>query len=136
MELPELLRTLRQLGLSGMVESLEARLLQAQADHLPPADFLALLVQDELTRRADRLLTRRLKEAQLRDPDKTLDAFDVDFNKKMDRRLVFELATGRFLTQHEDAVFLGPPGTGKSHCETPPYRSALDRSKLRPAARA
>ena len=115
MELPELLRTLRQLGLSGMAESLEARLVQAQADHLPPADFLALLLQDELTRRADRLLARRLKEAQLRDPDKTLDGFDVDFNKKMDRRLVFELATGRFLSQREDAVFLGPPGTGKSH---------------------
>jgi DNA replication protein DnaC len=115
MQLPELLRALRQLGLSGMAESLEARLLQAQADHLPPADFLALLVQDELTRRADRLLARRLKEAQLRDADKTLDGFDFDFNKKMDRRLVFELATGRFLTQREDAVFLGPPGTGKSH---------------------
>src|SRR6266404_8412715 len=101
MELPELLRALRQLGLSGMAESLEARLVQAQADHLPPADFLALLVQDELTRRADRLLTRRLKEAQFRDADKTLDGFDFGFNKKMDRRLVFELATGRFLTPHE-----------------------------------
>ena len=85
MQLPELLRTLRHLGLSGMAQSLEARLLQAQADHLPPADFLALLVQDELTRRADRLLTRRLKEAHLRDADKTLDGFDFDFNKKMDR---------------------------------------------------
>jgi DNA replication protein DnaC len=115
MQLPELLRALRQLGLGGMAESLEARLVQAQADHRPPADFLALLVQDELTRRADRLLARRLKEAQLRDADKTLDGFDFDFNKKMDRRLIFELATGRFLTQHEDAVFLGPPGTGKSH---------------------
>src|SRR5438046_10687068 len=110
MELPELLRALRQLGLSGMAESLEARLVQGQADHLPPADFLALLVQDELTRRADRLLARRLKEAHLRDLDKTLDAFDFDFNKKMDRkmdrRLVFELATGRFLTQREDAAVL------------------------------
>jgi DNA replication protein DnaC len=115
MQLPELLRTLRQLSLGGIAESLEARLVQAQADHLAPADFLALLVQDELTRRADRLLTRRLKEAQLRDPDKTLDGFDFDFNKKMDRRLVFDLATGRFVTQREDAVFLGPPGTGKSH---------------------
>ncbi len=115
MQLPELLRTLRQLSLGGMAESLEARLVQAQADHLAPADFLALLIQDELTRRADRLLTRRLKEAQFRDPDKTLDGFDFDFNKKMDRRLVFELATGRFLTQREDAVFLGAPGTGKSH---------------------
>jgi DNA replication protein DnaC len=46
---------------------------------------------------------------------KTLDAFAFDFNRKLNRRLVFELATGRFVTQHEDGLFLGPPGTGKSH---------------------
>ena len=115
MQLPELLHALRHLGLGGIATSLEARLVQAQADHSAYADFLALLLQDELTRRADRLLTRRLKEAQFRDPDKTLDGFDFAFNKKMDRHLVFELATGRFLTQREDVVFLGPPGTGKSH---------------------
>ena len=115
MQLPELLRALRHLGLGGMATSLEARLVQAQADHSAYADFLALLLQDELTRRADRLLTRRLKEAQFRDPDKTLDGFDFAFNKKMDRHLVFELATGRFLTLRDDIVFLGPPGTGKSH---------------------
>src|SRR5256885_5467410 len=115
MQLPELLRALRQLGLSGMVDTLETRLVHAQAEHLPLADFLALLVQDELTRRADRLLARRLKEAQFRDADKTLDGFDFRFNKKMDRHLVFALATGRFLTPLEDVVFLGPPCTCKSH---------------------
>ena len=41
--------------------------------------------------------------------------FDFDFNKKMNRALIHELATGRFITQREDALFLGPPGTGKSH---------------------
>jgi DNA replication protein DnaC len=115
MQLPELLRTLRQLGLSGLADTLESRLIQAQADQLAPADFLALLLQDELTRRADRLLARRLKEAQFRDADTTLDGFDFAFNKKLDRRLIFELATGHFLTQRDDVVFLGPPGTGKSH---------------------
>ncbi len=125
MQLPELLRALRHLGLGGMAASLETRLVQAQADQLPLADFLSLLVQDELTRRADRLLARRLKEAQFRDADKTLDGFDFAFNKKMDRRLIFELATGRFVTQHEDAVFLGPPGTGKSH-----LAQALGRSLI------
>src|SRR5437879_528848 len=115
MQLPELLHALRHLGLGGIATSLEARLVQAQADRSAYADFLALLLQDELTRRADRLLTRRLKEAQFRDPDKTLDGFDFAFNKKMDRHLVFALATGRFLTPREDVVFLGPPGTGKSH---------------------
>src|SRR5256712_8864376 len=90
MQLPELLHALRHLGLGGIATSLEARLVQAQADRSAYADFLALLLQDELTRRADRLLTRRLKEAQFRDPDKTLDGFDFAFNKKMDRHLVFE----------------------------------------------
>ena len=115
MNLVELQRALHQLRLSGMATGLEPRLLQAQTDKLAPLDFLSTLVQDELLRRQDRLLERRIKQAAFRDRGKTLDAFDFDFNKKMNRRLVFELATGRFVTQHEDGLFLGPPGTGKSH---------------------
>jgi DNA replication protein DnaC len=115
MNLVELQRALRQLRCSGMAAGLEPRLLQAQADKLAPIDFLSTLVGDELLRRQDRLLDRRLKQAGFRDTGKTLDAFDFDFNRKLNRRLVFELATGRFVTQHEDGLFLGPPGTGKSH---------------------
>jgi DNA replication protein DnaC len=98
-----------------MAAVLETRILQAQTEKQPPIDFLSVLVQDELVTRQDRLLGRRVKDAAFRDHGKTLDAFDFDFNKKMDRKLVFELATSRFVTQHEDALFLGPPGTGKSH---------------------
>jgi len=115
MNLIEIDRALRQLRLSGMAATLETRLLQAQSDKLPPVDLMSMLVQDELTRRQDRLIERRTKYAAFRDRGRTLDTFDFDFNKKMDRRLVFELATGRFVVQHEDAVFLGSPGTGKSH---------------------
>ena len=115
MNLVELQRALRQLRLSGLAAGLETRLLQAQTEKLPPIDFLSALVGDELLRRQDRLLARRLKQAGFRDAGKTLDTFDFDFNKKLNRRLVFELATGRFVTQHEDGLFLGPPGTGKSH---------------------
>jgi DNA replication protein DnaC len=111
----ELGRALRQLRLSGMAAVLETRVLQAQTEKQPPIDFLSVLVQDELVKRQDRLLDRRIKDAAFRDHGKTLDAFDFDFNKKMDRKIVFELATARFVTQHEDALFLGPPGTGKSH---------------------
>ena len=107
----ELQRALRQLRCSGMAGSLEARLLEAQTDRLAPLDFLSALVGDELLRRQDRLLERRIKQAGFRDVGKTLDTFDFDFNKKMNRRLVFELASGRFVTQHEDALFLGPPGS-------------------------
>ena len=115
MNLVELQRALRQLRCSGMAAGLETRLLEAQTAKLAPIDFLSTLVQDELLRRQDRLLARRIQQAGFRDQGKTLDTFDFDFNKKMNRRLVFELATGRFVTQHEDGLFLGPPGTGKSH---------------------
>jgi DNA replication protein DnaC len=54
-------------------------------------------------------------KAEFRDPQRTLDNFDFNFNKKMNRSLVFDLATGAFIARHEDALFLGPPGTGKSH---------------------
>ena len=115
MTLAELDRALRQLRLSGMATALEARLRQAQAERLAPLDLVAALVTDELVRRQDRLLERRRTHARFRDPGKTLDTFDFDFNKKMDRARVFELATGRFIAAHDDALFLGPPGTGKSH---------------------
>jgi DNA replication protein DnaC len=115
MNLVELSRALRQLRLSGMADVLETRLLQAQTERQVPLDFLSALVGDELVRRQDRLLARRLKDAAFRDVGRTLDSFDFDFNKKMNRKLVFELATARFVDQHEDALFLGPPGTGKSH---------------------
>src|SRR5246500_6067268 len=82
---------------------------------MAPIDFLSCLVSDELTRRGDRLLERRRKEAQFRDPQVSLDNFDFNFNKKMNRSLVFDLATANFIAKHEDALFLGPPGTGKSH---------------------
>jgi DNA replication protein DnaC len=115
MNLVELQRALRQLRCSGMAAGLEPRLLEAQTAKLAPIDFLSTLVGDELLRRQDRLLARRVQQAGFRDQGKTLDTFDFDFNKKMHRRLVFELATGRFVAQHEDGLLLGPPGTGKSH---------------------
>jgi DNA replication protein DnaC len=115
MHVVELERSLRQLHLSGMANVLETRLRQAQAEAMAPIDLIACLVSDELTLRADRLLQRRRKQARFRDPDKTLDNFDFSFNPKMNRSLVFDLATGTFIAKHEDALFLGPGGTGKSH---------------------
>ncbi len=115
MNLIELNRALRQLRLGGMAAVLETRLRQAQAESMAPLDLISCLVTDELTRRADRMLERRRKQAEFRDPLRTLDNFDFNFNKKMNRSLVFELATGTFIAHHEDALFLGPPGSGKSH---------------------
>ena len=115
MNLNELQRSLRQLRLGGMAAVLETRLQQAQAEPMAPIDLLATLVSDELTRRSDRLLERRRKLAAFRDPNKTLDNFEFSFNPKMNRSMVFELATAAFIDRREDALFLGPGGTGKSH---------------------
>ena len=82
---------------------------------MAPLDLISCLVSDELTRRSDRLLERRRKQAGFRDPDKTLDNFDFTFNPKINRSLVFDLATATFINKREDALFLGPGGTGKSH---------------------
>lgn len=115
MNVVELERSLRSLRLGGMAAVLETRLRQAQAETMAPIDLISCLVSDELTRRGDRLLERRRKQAGFRDPDKSLDNFDFTFNAKMNRSLVFDLASGAFINRREDALFIGPGGTGKSH---------------------
>src|SRR6266852_6048452 len=127
MNLVELDHALRKLRLSGMATVLEARLRQAQAEKLAPLDLVATLVSDELQRRQDRLFERRHKQAGFRDPDRSLDRFDFDFNKKMNRALIHDLATARFFGQREDALFLGPPGTGKSHLAQAIGRAAIQQ---------
>jgi DNA replication protein DnaC len=98
-----------------MATVLETRLHQAQAETMAPVDLISCLVNDELSRRSDRLLERRRKQAAFRDPHQTLDNFDFTFNPKMNRSLVFDLATGAFIDRREDGLFLGPGGSGKSH---------------------
>jgi DNA replication protein DnaC len=93
MNLIELQHSLRQLRLGGIATVLETRLRQAQTEAMAPIDLISCLVADELTRRGDRLLERRRKQAAFRDLQKTLDHFDFTFNPKMNRSLVFDLAT-------------------------------------------
>lgn len=106
---------MRNLRFTGMARTLEARIREAQANKWPHIDFISALVQDELLRRQDRLVERRTKQAGFRDLGRTLDAFDLDFNRKMDRRLILELHSCAFVQKREDVLLLGPPGTGKSH---------------------
>lgn len=127
MNLIELDRALRTLRLSGMADVLETRLRQAQTENMAPIDLVSTLVADELLRRQDRLFERRTTQARFRDTSRTLDQFDFDFNKKMNRSLVYELATARFVSQREDALFLGPPGTGKSHLAQAIGRAAIQQ---------
>jgi len=127
MNLVELDHALRELRLSGIADVLEVRLRQAQTEHLAPLDLVSALVADELERRQDRLFARRHKQAGFRDPDRALDSFDFDFNKKMNRALIYDLATARFIERREDALFLGPPGTGKSHLAQAIGRAAIQQ---------
>ena len=72
-------------------------------------------------------MLERRKQAQFRDSQKTIDNFDFTFNRKMNRSLVFDLATGAFIARHEDALFLGPPGSGKSHLAQAIGRAAIQQ---------
>ena len=115
MNVIELNRALHQLRLGGIVATLETRLLQAQQQNMAPIDLISTLVSDELACRSQRLLDRRHKQAQFRDNHRRLDNFDFQFNPKMNYALVFDLATAAWVGRREDALFLGPPGSGKSH---------------------
>ena len=73
-----------------------------------------MLFQDEIDIRHQRLLARRHKSADFREP-RSLDNFDFSFNASINRAQIYELATCRFLREHRDVLFIGPPGVGKSH---------------------
>jgi len=106
--------TLRQLRLSGLLQSLGVRLQEAAAARLGHGEFLELILQDELNVRHQRMLARRTKAADFR-ALKTLEDFDWQFNPSINRKQVFELATGTYLSQGKDILLLGPPGVGKTH---------------------
>lgn len=114
---PQLTTRLRHLRLSGMVDALPGRVAQAEAAPLPHLEFLELLVEDELARRADRLFARRLTQASIT-AVKTLADFDWTFNPKLPKTKIVELASARFVDTHGGVLLIGPPGVGKSHVAT------------------
>ena len=105
---------LKALRLSGLAESLEVRLQEAASSRLNHAEFLELILEDELAVRHDRKVARRIKAAAFRDP-KTLEDFDWDFNRSVKKKQIFDLAAGGFVRQRRDVMLCGPPGVGKSH---------------------
>ena len=106
--------TLKQLRLSGLSQTLNVRLQEAAANRLGHAEFLELICQDELNVRHQRLMDRRTKAADFRGL-KTLEDFDWSFNPSINRKQIFDLATGRFIREAKDVLLLGPPGVGKTH---------------------
>jgi DNA replication protein DnaC len=109
-----LAKTLKKLRLSGLLESLEVRLHEAQSHQLNHLEFLELIVQDELAVRADRKRERRVKAAGFREL-KPLEDFDWSFNPSVPKKLIYDLATCRYLQEARDVLWLGPPGVGKSY---------------------
>jgi DNA replication protein DnaC len=107
-------QTLKQLRLSGLLQTLPVRLQEAAANRLSHADFLELIFQDELAVRQERVLKRRTKAADFRHL-KTLEEFDWQFNPAINRKQIYELATGAFIRKSTDVFFVGPPGVGKTH---------------------
>ncbi len=114
MSTTELGQALKTLRLSGMSETLEARALQVASHEMDFIEALGWLVQDELDRRKSRLLERRFSLSGLEER-KLLKTLDWQYNPKLPKREILDLGTLKFIDAKEDALLIGPPGTGKSH---------------------
>ena len=123
--MPELAPMLKQLRLSGILDSLEIRNRQALEGKLAHTEFLALLIQDEVARREHKKFSLRLRRASFRG-EKTLENFDFAFNPSIDRAAILDLCTCRFLDEKVSVLIAGPSGTGKSH-----LAQALGHSAIR-----
>ncbi|HEY5657413.1 MAG TPA: IS21-like element helper ATPase IstB [Myxococcota bacterium] len=126
MSLPELERALRSLRLSGMTATLQARALQVAHHEMDFIEAFACLVQDELDRRRSRLLERRFALSGLAER-KDLKDIDWTYNTRLPRREILELATLKFIDAREGALFIGPPGLGKSHIAKALAQLAIQR---------
>ncbi len=112
--IPELAPQLKLLRLSGILDSLEARNRQAIEGKLAYTEFLAMLVSDEIARRENKKFSLRLRRAQFR-TTKTLEQFDFERLPRLNRALIHDLATGRYLQEKAPVLIVGPSGIGKSH---------------------
>jgi DNA replication protein DnaC len=110
----KLAECLKKLRLSGMAQTLEVRLQEAAANRLDHAEFLELVLADELAVRQERQIARGLKAAGFRE-QKTLEDFNWDFNRTIKKKQIYDLAAGGFVRRHKDLLLAGPPGVGKSH---------------------
>ena len=97
-----------------MISSLDVRLQEARSNQLDYGEFLELLIYDELAVRQERKIDRMLKKAAFNNL-KTLEHFNWQFNPNLERNRFYELASCKFIRDAQDILFIGPPGTGKTH---------------------
>jgi DNA replication protein DnaC len=126
MMLHPLVPKLRQLKMSGMAVTLEVRASEAVQQQLSPVEFLALLLDDELERRNQRRLARRLAQSGC-DDQKTFARFDFAAAPGINRSFLQDLATCTFISRHENLLICGPTGVGKSHVANALAIEALKR---------
>jgi DNA replication protein DnaC len=105
---------LKQLRLSGVLETLEGRQRQAIEGKWSYVDFLARLLADEIERRAQKQLSLRVRRSSV-NTTKTLEGFDFSFNPSVNRQQILALASGDYLRQKRNVLICGPSGVGKSH---------------------
>jgi DNA replication protein DnaC len=105
---------LRNFKLSGIYNSFEERINYAKDNHLSYQDFLALLLEDEENNRKDNSYKKRYSKAKL-PAHKTIKDFDFSFQPSIDKRAINDALTCTFITENKNIVFIGNPGTGKSH---------------------
>ena len=84
--------------MSGLAQSLDVQLQETSGNHLNHAEFLELILQDELAVRNERLIGRRVKATAFRE-SKTLEDFDWSFSTSIKKKQVYDLATGRFIRE-------------------------------------
>ena len=109
-----LAQVLRQLKLSGMLQTLDARLAQAAAGDLGHLDFLQVLCEDEINRRDSVSLAKRIRRARFEEQS-TLEGFDFTASPKLPAAQIRDLAALRWLHAGESVILYGPVGVGKTH---------------------
>ena len=111
---PALHDTLRALKLTGMLDTLDARVAQARTGALGHLDFLQVLCEDEIARRETAALARRLRLARFEE-QATIESFDFTANPKVPAAALRDLAALRWLDAGQSVILYGPTGVGKTH---------------------
>ena len=111
---PDLVPTLRRLGLTTIAAHYEEMAAQAARDQLGPVEYLQRLADAEAAARYERSVQRRIKQARL-PLIKTLEQFSWSWPAKINRPQIQDLFRLRFVEEHAHVVFLGGVGLGKTH---------------------